>query len=405
MGNSKYKIVVVGMGYVGLSNAVLLAQNNSVTVCDILKEKVNLVNNKLSPFKDEYISKYLKEKNLDLKAEQLSGGIFKDCDFIIIATPTNYDETTKYFNTESIESTLAMIENSGSEATVIIKSTIPFGYTDAIRVKYKNNTILNSPEFLREGKALYDNLYPSRIVIGHNQNIITDFEKANEFANLLQEGAVDKAKEVLIVGHKEAECIKLFSNTYLAMRVSFFNELDSFAYQNNLNSTQIIEGVSSDPRIGKNYNNPSFGYGGYCLPKDAKQLSSNMSNTPNSLIKAIPDSNVIRKKFICDEIFKIVSGSGKNDYLIGIYRLVMKAGSDNFRESSIIDIIKMLKNRNVKMLIYEPLLDDNSFDGVKVTKELEFFIKTCDLIVSNRFTKELLDVRNKVFTRDIYEEN
>ena len=405
MKNKKYKIVVVGIGYVGLSNAVLLAQNNSVVVCDIVKEKVDLVNNKLSPFKDEYISSYLKEKDLDLKAELLSESIFKDCDFIIIATPTNYDEETKYFNTESIESTLSMIEKVGSNATVIIKSTIPFGYTDSIRIKYNNNTILNSPEFLREGKALYDNLYPSRIVIGHNQSIITDFEKANEFANLLQEGAVDKAKEVLIVGHREAECIKLFANTYLAMRVSFFNELDSFALQNNLNSLQIIEGVSSDPRIGKNYNNPSFGYGGYCLPKDAKQLCSNMKNTPNSLIKAIPNSNDIRKEFICDEILKLVNKLDSNDYLIGIYRLVMKAGSDNFRESSIIDIIKMLSKSNVKMLIYEPLLEKDDSNGVKVTKDLMSFKDSCNLIVSNRFTKDLVDVRNKVFTRDIYEEN
>ena len=347
MSNNKYKIVVVGIGYVGLSNAVLLAQNNTVIICDIVKDKVDLVNNKLSPFKDEYISKYLKEKDLNLSAEIVSEKVFRNCDYVIIATPTNYDDNTKYFNTESIEITLSLIENSGSNAVVVIKSTIPFGYTDSIRSKYKITTILNSPEFLREGKALYDNLYPSRIVIGHNQNIITDFEKANEFANLLQEGAVEKANEVLIVGHREAECIKLFSNTYLAMRVSFFNELDSFALQNNLNSSQIIEGVSSDPRIGKNYNNPSFGYGGYCLPKDAKQLSSNMKNTPNSLIKAIPDSNVIRKKFISDEILKIIKSSNKKNYCLGVYRLVMKAGSDNFRESSIIDIIRMLNQENI----------------------------------------------------------
>ena len=403
--SKKYKIVVVGIGYVGLSNAVLLAQNNTVIICDIIKEKVDLVNKKLSPIKDEYISKYLKEKDLDLKAELIAEKNFKDCDFIIIATPTNYDEKTKYFNTESIESTLSMIENTGSNAAVIIKSTIPFRYTESIRNKYKINTILNSPEFLREGKALYDNLYPSRIVIGHNQNIITDFEKANEFANLLQNSAVEKASEVLIVGHREAECIKLFSNTYLAMRISFFNELDSFALQNNLNSSQIIEGISSDPRIGKNYNNPSFGYGGYCLPKDTKQLSSNMKDTPNSLIKAIPDSNNIRKKFVSDEILKIVKSSIKKNYCLGIYRLVMKAGSDNFRESSIIDIIRILNQENIEMLIYEPLLKEDNFEEINVTKDLSLFKNSCDLIVSNRFNNDLIDVRNKVFTRDIYEEN
>ncbi|MBO6119312.1 MAG: nucleotide sugar dehydrogenase [Lachnospiraceae bacterium] len=403
--NNKYKIVVVGIGYVGLSNAVLLAQNNSVIISDIVKEKVDLVNNRFSPFKDDYISKYLIEKDLDLRATLVSESIFKDCDFIIIATPTNYDEKTKCFNTESIESTLTMIENVGSSATIIIKSTIPFGYTDNIRLIYKNNTILNSPEFLREGKALYDNLHPSRIVIGHNQSIITDYERASEFANLLQEGAIDRAKEVLIVGHREAECIKLFSNTYLAMRVSFFNELDSFAYQNNLNSTQIIEGISSDPRIGKNYNNPSFGYGGYCLPKDAKQLSSSMQDTPNSLIKSIPEANAIRKKFICDEVIKLLDNFKNEEVTVGIYRLVMKAGSDNFRESSIIDVVKMLKENNIKMLIYEPLLKDASFNDIKVTKDLNMFKKICNLIVSNRFNKDLIDVRSKVFTRDIYEEN
>ena len=403
--NNKYKIVVVGIGYVGLSNAVLLAQNNSVIISDIVKEKVDLVNNRFSPFKDDYISKYLTEKDLDLRATLVSESIFKDCDFIIIATPTNYDEKTKCFNTESIEATLTLIENVGSSATIIIKSTIPFGYTDNIRLIYKNNTILNSPEFLREGKALYDNLYPSRIVIGHNQSIITDYERASEFANLLQEGAIDRAKEVLIVGHREAECIKLFSNTYLAMRVSFFNELDSFAYQNNLNSTQIIEGISSDPRIGKKYNNPSFGYGGYCLPKDAKQLSSSMQDTPNSLIKSIPEANAIRKKFICDEVIKLLDNFKNEEATVGIYRLVMKAGSDNFRESSIIDVVKMLKENNIKMLIYEPLLKEASFNDIKVTKDLNMFKKICNLIVSNRFNKDLIDVRSKVFTRDIYEEN
>ena len=402
---NKYKIVVIGIGYVGLSNAVLLAQNNNVIICDILKEKIDSINNRKSPFVDEYISKYLLDEHLNLKASLLNKDALEGCDFVIIATPTNYDENTKRFNTDSIESTLNIIEGFNCNATVIIKSTIPFGYTDAIRMKYKNNIILNSPEFLREGKALYDNLFPSRIVIGYNQFSISDLEKANEFVNLLQEGTKQKAKEVLLVGHKEAECIKLFSNTYLAMRVSFFNELDSFAYRNNLNTAQIIEGISADPRIGKNYNNPSFGYGGYCLPKDAKQLASNMENTPNILIKSIPKSNEIRKEFIVEEIVKLVKNSLDKDSVIGFYRLVMKSGSDNFRESSIIDVIKMLKEYGFNMLIYEPSYDGNDFNGVDVIKNLVEFKSKCALIVSNRFNKELIDVREKVFTRDIYEEN
>lgn len=405
MSNNKHKIVVVGIGYVGLSNAVLLAQNNEVIICDILKEKIDSVNNKKSPFVDEYISKYLMEEQLDLRATVLNKDILNGCDFVVIATPTNYDEKTKKFNTNSIESTLDIIEQNNCNATIIIKSTIPFGYTDALKLKYKNNIILNSPEFLREGKALYDNLFPSRIVVGYNQFNITDFEKANEFVNLMQEGAKRKANEVLLVGHKEAECIKLFANTYLAMRVSFFNELDSFAYQNNLNTAQIIEGISADPRIGKNYNNPSFGYGGYCLPKDAKQLASNMENTPNALIKAVSKSNEIRKRFIVDEIVKFVNNLQNNDIVIGFYRLVMKSGSDNFRESSIIDVIKMIKEYGYKMVIYEPSYVESSFEGINIVRDLVEFKKKCNLIVSNRFNKDLIDVREKVFTRDIYEEN
>ena len=405
MNNKTYKIIVVGIGYVGLSNAVLLAQNNDVIACDIVDEKIEKINKRISPIKDEYIINFFNNTKLNLKACLIYETDFTMADFIIIATPTNYNEERKYFDTESIESTIEKIESSGSKATIIIRSTIPYGYTDNLKLKYKNNIILNCPEFLREGKSLYDNLYPTRIVIGHNQKNIIEYEKAMEFADLLQDGVIDKTKNVLIVGHKEAECIKLFSNTYLAMRVSFFNELDSFAYQNNLNATQIIEGISSDPRIGKNYNNPSFGYGGYCLPKDAKQLCSNMKNTPNSLISAIPISNDLRKNFICDEIIKIINRFNNNECIIGIYRLVMKAGSDNFRESSIVDIIKILYKKNIKMLIYEPLLTVDSFDSIRVTHDLSLFKNTCNLIVANRFNLDLLDVRDKVFTRDIYEEN
>ena len=401
----KHKIIVVGIGYVGLSNAILLSQQNEVLICDILKEKVDLINDRKSPISDEYISQYLSVKKLDLKAEMINKVVFKDADFVVIATPTNYDENTCSFNTESIETTLDLIEENKCSATIIIKSTIPFGYTEKLRTKYKNNIILNSPEFLREGKALYDNLYPSRIVVGHNPYIITDFEKANEFANMMQDAAIEKAKEVLIVGHKEAECIKLFANTYLAMRVSFFNELDSFAYQNKLNSAQIIEGVSSDPRIGKNYNNPSFGFGGYCLPKDSKQLVSNMLNTPNSLIKSIPLSNEIRKKFICDSIIKKVNSLKNNHKVIGFYRLVMKSGSDNFRESSTIDIIRLLKQKEYDMFIYEPMINSKDFEDIVLINNLFDFKSRCDLIIANRFNKDLMDVREKVFTRDIYEEN
>ena len=403
--NHKIKIVVVGCGYVGLSNAVLLAQNNEVIICDIVEEKINMINKKQSPIVDEYISKYLIEKDLNLKASFLEKSALENADFVIIATPTNYDDNTQYFNTESIESTLEFIDENNINATIVIKSTIPFGYTDNIRLKYNKNTILNCPEFLREGKALYDNLYPSRIVVGYSSHIITDYEKANEFANLMQEGTIEKASEILLVGHKEAECIKLFANTYLAMRVAFFNELDTFAYQNDLNVAHIIEGVSSDPRIGKKYNNPSFGYGGYCLPKDTKQLASNMKNTPNAIINSIPKSNDIRKEFIIDEINKKISKIEKKEFVIGFYRLIMKADSDNFRESSIIDIIKGVKEHNNKMIIYEPMYNEPLFLGIKVTNSLSEFKNVCDLIISNRFSKDLNDVRDKVFSRDIYEEN
>jgi len=387
------KITVVGIGYVGLSNAILLAQHNEVVALDVDENKVDLVNKKISPIEDKEIDLFLKKKRLNITATVEKSIAYADADYIIIATPTDYDVETNYFSTDLIESVLEDIENENMETTIIIKSTIPVGYTEKIRTRYKKNKIIFSPEFLREGQALLDNLYPSRIIIGDSS------PEAKNFADLLIQGAEKKDIDTLFIGATEAEAVKLFSNTYLAMRVAYFNELDSYAEYNNLNSQEIISGMSFDPRIGNHYNNPSFGYGGYCLPKDTKQLKANFLHIPNKLIDAIVASNATRKDFIADRIMM------NNPKTVGIYRLIMKSNSDNFRASAIQGIIKRLKATGVKVYIYEPVLESinlNSFLHCKAIFNLDEFKKVCDVVVANRVTDEILDISTKVYSRDIF---
>ena len=387
------KITVVGIGYVGLSNAILLAQHNEVIALDVDEDKVDLVNKKVSPIEDKEIDLFLKEKRLNITATVEKSIAYADADYIIIATPTDYDVETNYFSTDLIESVLDDIENENLETTIIIKSTIPVGYTEKIRTRYKKNKIIFSPEFLREGQALLDNLYPSRIIIGDSS------PEAKNFADLLIQGAEKKDIDTLFIGATEAEAVKLFSNTYLAMRVAYFNELDSYAEYNNLNPQEIISGMSFDPRIGNHYNNPSFGYGGYCLPKDTKQLKANFLHIPNKLIDAIVASNATRKDFIADRIMM------NNPKTVGIYRLIMKSNSDNFRASAIQGIIKRLKATGVKVYIYEPVLESmnlNSFLHCKAIFNLDEFKKVCDVVVANRVTDEILDISTKVYSRDIF---
>lgn len=385
------KIVIFGSGYVGLSNAVLLSQHNQVVTVDIDEEKVKLINSGKSPIVDKEIQDYLDRGGLNLVATTDGLTEVGDADFIVICTPTNYDSSTNYFDTSSVVSVIESVSKIKPSATFIIKSTIPVGFTKSLKEKGFN--VIFIPEFLREGKALYDNLFPSRIVVGDN------IEKAKEFASLLLAGAVKKDIPVIFTNSTEAEAIKLFSNTYLAMRVSFFNELDSFCIAKDLNSEDIIRGVTLDPRIGEHYRNPSFGYGGYCLPKDTKQLLANYSNVPQTLIRAIVESNNLRKEFISDLILK------KKNSIVGIYRLVMKSGSDNFRDCAVQDIIEHLRSKGQKIVIFEPSLSSTEFNGVPLVNDLAKFKETSDLIVANRFSKELDDVREKVFSRDIFQNN
>lgn len=391
------KIAVAGIGYVGLSNAVLLAQHHSVTSVDIIPEKVDMLNRRQSPIVDAYLTDYLTNKKLDLKATLDSKAAYKDADWIIVAVPTNYDEETGYFNTGAVEAALRQVAESGSHAAVVIKSTIPIGYTNRISKSFPQMKLLFAPEFLREGKALYDNLYPARIIVGVPEGAAPKMkEKARQFASLMQEGAIKKDIPVLITGAAEAEAVKLFANTYLAVRVAYFNELDTFAEEQGLSAADIIKGMGYDPRIGDFYNNPSFGYGGYCLPKDTKQLLASFKGIPENMIRAVVDANETRKRYIADQI------AARAPKLVGIYRLTMKSGSDNFRSSAIQGIIRHLAEKNVPMRIYEPMLEESTFDGIPVTHDLAAFKKDCDIIVANRVTEELKDVKDKVYARDLF---
>ncbi len=392
------KIAIAGTGYVGLSNAILLAQHNEVIAVDIVPEKVELINNKISPIADKEIEEYLKNKELNLTATTDAEKAYSNAEYIVISTPTNYDPDKNYFDTSSIEAVLDIIVKVNNEATVIIKSTVPVGYTETISKKYPElPNILFTPEFLREGKALYDNLYPSRIIVGLPQNCTKGLQaKAEAFVKMLKEGAIKQDIVILYVHTTEAEAIKLFANTYLAMRVSFFNELDTYADIKGLNTEQIIKGVCLEPRIGDFYNNPSFGYGGYCLPKDTKQLLANYANVPNNIITAIVEANRTRKDFIADEIM------AKHPKVVGIYRLTMKHDSDNFRHSSIQGIMKRLKAKGIEVIVYEPALKEEVFFGSKVERNFEKFKASSDVIVANRIAEELFNVRDKVYTKDLF---
>lgn len=385
------KIIVVGTGYVGLSMAVLLAQNNEVLACDKVSEKVDMINRRISPLVDKELEEYLSKKELNLTATtQVGAESYRAADYIIVATPTNYDSDKNYFDTSSVETVISDVLASGSVATIVVKSTIPVGFMEHIKEKYQTNQVIFSPEFLREGKALYDNLYPSRIIVGEKS------ERAKVFANLLKEGAIKKDVPILLTNATEAEAIKLFANTYLAMRVAYFNELDTYAEMKGLDSRQIIEGICYDPRIGDYYNNPSFGYGGYCLPKDTKQLRANFEGVPSSIIGAVVEANDIRKEFIASEILE------QNPRVVGIYRLTMKADSDNFRQSSIFDVIKKIQEQKVKILIYEPTILEESYLGMQIVQDLDVFKTMSEVIVANRVDDKLKDVKEKVFTRDLY---